>query len=80
MRHLLRVIRRRVGPVVGTCVLLAGGIAVGVLAGAGTAQATACTSAALAAGTPSTDVGQLIFTGGTLYLTVPTALEIVSAP
>jgi hypothetical protein len=73
MRHLLRVIRRRVGPVTGACVLLAGGIGAGVLAGAGAAQAAAC-SGAVAAGTSCTDTGTLTFAGGTLTLTSPTAL------
>jgi len=73
MRHLLRVIRRRIGPVVGACVLLAGGIGAGVLAGAGGAQAAAC-SGAVVAGTTCTDAGALTFSGGSLTLTSPTAL------
>jgi hypothetical protein len=73
MRHLLRVIRRRVGPVTGACVLLAGGIGAGVLSGAGAAQAAPC-SGAVAAGTTCTDTGTLSFTAGTLALTSPTAL------
>jgi hypothetical protein len=73
MRHLLRVIRRRIGPVAGACVLLAGGIGAGVLAGAGGAQAAAC-SGAVVAGTTCTDAGALTFSGGSLTLTSPTAL------
>jgi hypothetical protein len=57
IRHLSRVIRRRVGPV----------------AGAGAAQAAAC-SGAVAAGTTCTDTGTLTFSAGTLTLTSPTAL------
>ena len=75
MRDLLRVIRRRVGPVVGACALLAGGISAGVLAGAGTAQAAACPGTPVIAGTTCTDTGTLSFTAGTLTLTVPTALS-----
>ena len=73
MRHLSRVIRRRVGPVAGAGVLLAGGIGAGVLAGAGAAQAASC-SGAVAAGTTCTDTGTLTFSAGTLALTSPTAL------
>ena len=73
MRHLSRVIRRRVGPVAGAGVLLAGGIGAGVLAGAGAAQAASC-SGAVAAGTTCTDAGALTFSGGSLTLTSPTAL------
>jgi hypothetical protein len=74
MRHLLRVIRRRVGPVVGVCALLAGGIGGCVVAGAGIAQATACPGTPVVAGTTCTDTGTLTFTAGTLTLTSPTAL------
>jgi WxL domain surface cell wall-binding len=74
MRHLLRVIRKRVGPVAGVCVLLAGGIGAGVLAGAGAAQAAAC-SGAVPAGTACTDTGTLSFTAGALTLTSPTAMN-----
>ena len=66
-------IRGRAGPVVGVCVLLAGGIGVGVLAGAGTAQASPC-SGAVVAGTTCTDTGTLSYAAGTLTLTSPTAL------
>lgn len=74
MRHLLRVIRRRVGPVVGACVLLAGGIGACVLGGAGTAQAAACPGTPVVAGTTCTDTGTLTFTAGTLTLLSPIAL------
>jgi hypothetical protein len=73
MRHLLRVIRKQVGPVVGACVLLAGGIGGCVLVGAGTAQA-ACPGTPVAAGTTCTDTGTLTFSAGTLSLLSPTAL------
>jgi WxL domain surface cell wall-binding len=73
MRHLLRVIRRRVGPVVGFSVLLAGVIGAGVLAGAGTAQA-ACPGTPVVAGTSCADTGTLTFTAGSLTLASPTAL------
>jgi hypothetical protein len=73
MRDLLCVIRRRVGPVVGAGALLAGGVGGCVVAGAGTAQAAACSGAVLA-GTTCTDTGTLTFTTGTLTLTSPTAL------
>ena len=63
---------RRIAPVVGTCVLLTGGIGASVLLGAGAAQATACTGSAQAAGTACTDVGTLTFTGGSLTFTPPT--------
>ena len=74
MRYLSRVIRRRVGPVAGACVLLAGGIGAGLLAGAGAAQAATCTGSAVLAGTTCTDTGTLSFTAGTLTLASPTAL------
>jgi hypothetical protein len=74
MRHLSRVIRRRVWPVVGACVLLAGGIGAGVLAGGGTAQAAACPGTAVAATVTCTDLGTLNFSAGALTMTVPTAL------
>ena len=74
MRHLLRVVERRVGPVVGACVLLAGGIAGCVLGGAGTAQAAACPGTPVIAGTTCTDTGTLTFGAGTLSLLSPTAL------
>jgi hypothetical protein len=73
MRDLLRVIRRRVGPVAGTCALLAGGIGAGLLAGAGTAEA-ACPGTPVVAGTTCADTGTLTFTAGTLTLLSPTAL------
>jgi hypothetical protein len=73
MRHLLRVVGRRVAPVVGACVLLAGGIGACVLGDAAPAQATAC-AGAVVAGTACTDTGTLTFTAGTLTLTSPTAL------
>jgi len=74
MRHLLRVMERHVRPVVGACVLLAGGIGAGLLAGAGAAQAATCTGSAVLAGTTCTDTGTLSFTAGTLTLASPTAL------
>ena len=74
MRHLLRVIRRRVGPVAGAGAVLAGGIGGCVLVGAGTAQAAACPGTPVAAGTTCTDTGTLTFTAGTLSLLSPTAL------
>jgi len=74
MRHLLRVIRRRVGPVAGAGAVLAGGIGGCVLVGAGTAQAAACPGTPVAAGTTCTDTGTLTFTGGALNLLSPTAL------
>jgi len=74
MRYLLRVIRRRVGPVAGACVLLAGGIGAGVLAGAGAAQAATCSGSAVVAGTTCTGTGTLTFTVGTLTLASPTTL------
>jgi hypothetical protein len=73
MRHLLRVIRRRLGPVAGACVLLAGGIGAGVLAVAGPAQAAAC-SGAVNAGTSCFANGTLTFTAGFLTLTSPAVL------
>lgn len=74
MRHLLRVVERRVGPVVGACVLLAGGIAGCVLGGAGTAAAAACPGTPVVGGTTCTDTGTLTFGAGTLSLLSPTAL------
>ena len=74
MRHLLRVVGRRVAPVVGACVLLVGGIVGCMLGGAGTAQAAACPGTPVAAGTTCTDTGTLTFTAGTLSLLSPTAL------
>jgi hypothetical protein len=74
MRHLLRVIGRRVGSVVGACALLAGGIGGCVVAGAGVAQAAICPGTPVVAGTTCTDTGTLTFTAGTLTLLSPTAL------
>jgi hypothetical protein len=79
MRHLLRVIRRRVGPVVGACALLAGGIGGCVVAGAGVAQAAICPGTPVVAGTTCTDTGTLTFTAGTLTLLSPTALAWTAA-
>lgn len=65
MRHLLRGIRKQVGPLaVGACALLAGGIGGCVVAGAGTAQAAACPGTPVTAGTACTDTGTLTFTAG----------------
>jgi hypothetical protein len=64
MWHLLRMTRRRAGPVAGACVLL----------GAGTAQAAICPGTPVVAGTACTDTGTLTFTAGTLSLTSPVAL------
>ena len=74
MRHVLRVIRTRVGPVAGTCALLAGGTGGCLLAGAGSAEAAACPGTPVVAGTTCTDTGTLTFTGGTLALLSPVAL------
>ncbi len=74
MRHLLRVITRRIGPVVGVCVLLAGEIAGWILPGTGGAQAAVCPGTPVTAGTACTDTGTLTFSAGTLALTSPTAL------
>jgi hypothetical protein len=74
MRHLLRTIRRRVGPVAGACVLLTGGVGAWVLLGAGTAQAAACPGTPILAGTSCTDIGTLTYGAGTLSLLSPTAL------
>jgi hypothetical protein len=79
MRHLLRAIRRRVGPVVGACALLAGGIGGCVVAGAGVAQAAICPGTPVVAGTTCTDTGTLTFTAGTLTLLSPTALAWTAA-
>jgi len=73
LRHLLRVFRRRVGPVVGACVLLGGGIGAYGLLGAETAQA-ACPGTPVEAGTTCADTGTLTFTAGTLSLLSPIAL------
>jgi hypothetical protein len=74
MRNLLRVIRRRVGPVVGACALLAGGVGGCLVAGAGAAQAAACPGTPVVAGTTCTDTGTLTFTAGSLTLLSPVAL------
>jgi WxL domain surface cell wall-binding len=74
LRHLLRVVGTRAGPVVGTCVLLAAGIAGGALAAAGTAQAAACPGAPVVAGTGCADTGTLTFAAGSLSLLSPIAL------
>jgi hypothetical protein len=73
MRHLLRVMKSHVAPVVGVCALF-GGTGVCVLAGAGTAQAAACPGAPVAAGTTCADTGTLTFTAGPLSLLSPIAL------
>jgi hypothetical protein len=73
-RRLLRVIKSRVGPVIGACVLLAGGVGACVLSGAGTAQAAACPGTPVVAGTTCTDTGTLTFTAGALTLLSPIAL------
>ena len=72
--HLLRMTRRRAGPVAGACVLLTGGVGACVLLGAGTAQAAACPGTPVVAGTACTDTGTLTFTGGSLNLLSPIAL------
>ena len=74
MWHLLRVARRRIGPVAGACVLLTGGAGACVLLGAGPAQAAACPGTPVVAGTSCTDTGTLTFTAGTLSLLSPIAL------
>lgn len=74
MRHLARVTGRRAAPVLGACVLLAGGAGAAVLSGAGSAQAAACPGTPVVAGTACTDTGTLTFTGGVLNLLSPTAL------
>ena len=74
MWHLLRMTRRRAGPVAGACVLLTGGVGACVLLGAGTAQAAACPGTPVVAGTACTDTGTLTFTGGSLNLLSPIAL------
>src|ERR1035438_9177526 len=74
MWHLLRMTRRRAGPVVGACVLLTGGAGACVPLGAGTAQAAICPGTPVAAGTACTDTGTLTFTAGPLNLTSPVAL------
>ena len=74
MWHLLRMTRRRAGPVAGACVLLTGGVGACVLLGAGTAQAAICPGTPVAAGTACTDTGTLTFTGGSLNLLSPIAL------
>src|ERR1035441_150443 len=71
--HLLRMTRRRAGPVAGACVLLTGGVGACVLLG-GSAQAAACPGTPVVAGTACTDTGTLTFTGGSLNLLSPIAL------
>jgi hypothetical protein len=74
LRHLLRVIGTRAGPVVGACALLAAGMGGCALAAAGTAQAAACPGAPVVAGTTCADTGTLTFTAGSLSLLAPIAL------
>jgi hypothetical protein len=78
--HLLRMTRRRAGPVAGACVLLTGGGGACVLLGAGTAQAAICPGTPVTAGTACTDTGTLTFTAGTLSLTSPVALTWAAVP
>jgi hypothetical protein len=74
MRHLTRMTKERVIPLLGACVLFTGGISASVLLGAGSAQAAPCPGTPVVAGTSCTDTGTLTYTGGTLALTSPTAL------
>jgi hypothetical protein len=73
MRHLLRVIKRHVGPVVGVCALI-GGTGVCALSAAGTAQAAACPGTPVLTGTTCTATGTLTFSAGPLTLLSPIAL------
>jgi len=73
VRFLVGLGRRRLVPLLGACVLLAGGLGASVLLAGGTAQAIAC-GTAIAAGTPCTLTGTLTVTAGALTLTSPTAL------
>jgi hypothetical protein len=69
----------RAGRLLGTAVLLAGGLGAAVLLGGGAAEAAAC-GTATAAGTACTLTGTLGVTAGTLTMTSPTALAWTTAP
>jgi hypothetical protein len=74
MRKLTHPARRRLARLLGTGVLLAGGIGTAALTAAGPASAATCSGAPVAAGTTCTVTGTLTLTGGTLTMTSPTAL------
>jgi hypothetical protein len=73
MVYLTRVTGRPLGRLLGTVVLLAGGLGAVVLLGGGAAEAAAC-GTATAAGTACTLTGTLGVTTGALTMTSPTAL------
>jgi hypothetical protein len=73
MRDLVRATKRRVVPLLGACVLLAGGIGASAMASAGSADAATC-AGPVVAGTSCTITGTLTLTSGNLTLVSPTAL------
>jgi hypothetical protein len=73
MRHLVRITRRRVVPILGACALMTAGIGVSAFTMAPAADAAAC-SGPVPAGTACTITGTLTMTSGTLTLTSPTAV------
>src|ERR1700730_2393819 len=74
MRHLVRVTKRRVTPVLSACALMAAGIGASAFTSAGTADAATCTSTPVVTPTACTITGTLTMTAGNLSLVSPLAL------
>jgi hypothetical protein len=75
MRHLLRMTKRRVVPVLGACALMAAGIGASAFTSAPAADAAACVAGVNPAGTPCSIVGTAVLSGGTITLTPPASLN-----
>src|ERR1039457_1546992 len=78
MRHLVRITKRRVAPVLGACALMAAGIGASAFTNAPAADAATATACAVGpnpAGTPCTIVGTAILSAGTITLTPPPSLN-----
>src|ERR1700730_18516667 len=73
MRHLVRVTKRRVTPVLSACALMAAGIGASAFTSAGTADAATCTSTPVVTPTACTITGTLTMTAGNLSLVSPLA-------
>jgi WxL domain surface cell wall-binding len=71
MRHLVRITKRRVAPVLGACALMAAGIGASAFTSAPAADAATCNGTAVA---NCSLTGTLNLTSGSLLLTTPTSL------
>src|SRR6202049_4197656 len=74
MRHLVRMTKRRVAPVLSACALMVAGIGASAFTSAGTADAATCTSTPVVTPTACTITGTLTMTAGSLSLVSPLAL------